>query len=760
MNRIKQSNPIVTSAMRKMSIAVILAFGMQSHTLLAASQHNTTDEISEQTLATLAKKARQTGDFTQALQHYETLIVRNPQLVDYKIAHALVQIDRQEYTLAEAEIATLKENYAGNVELLNAQLYLGQQTHSPIKILDASQRLLALNPKDTAMAGTLASAASDLGATSKANELQQQYQFEANQAQPIKASHAASYVRWGELEPQNPLRPYADTDQALNALDKACQCDWATVDVNDIAKRKLVFDRMLALRDRHRAAEVIAHFNQLNAQHIELPVYAMSAVADAYLELREPEHALTVLDAILVKDPQNYNTKLDKFYALIELERFDEATAHIQKIAAEEPSYLNRNDNPTVRQNDKKLQADTVAAMGMAYGDNLAGSEQALVALQNIGPSNPELKNNLANIWRWRGWVDLAGKTYQDNLAQDKYDTQARYGLAHTYLDGRDWVLADKEIQTLNTYITPDDPALKELNKRWDLHQKRQFISDFNTGKSSGAAIGTKSSYINAWLYSAPFNDNYRVYANTDYNHGTFPEGSGAVLAPAVGLEYRSHDWLISSQLGLATQDGHGATGAVRAEYRADDYWLFNSEIAFNSQQAPVRGQRVGIQGDLMTAGLTYRWSELTQAAASVGYMHMSDGNTRENLQVAWDRRMYTQPHYKANVRIDASASRNSRDNTVYFNPKSDVAIGATLRQDWLTWRRYDRSFTQRLALGIGNYQQQDFGSGATWAISYSHDWDINRWLNLEYGIGRRSQPYDGIRESRSSLFGHINLLF
>lgn len=743
-----------------MSMAIIFAFGMQSYYALAANPSNTSDEISEQALAVLAKQARQSGDFAQALQHYERLIARNPHYVDYKIAHALVQIDRQAYALADAEMSALKESHANYAELLNAQLYLGQQTHSAIKILDASQRLLALNPKDGAMASTLASAASDLGATSQAKALQQQYGFASNTPQPLQASHAAAYVRWGGFDPIDPKRPYADTDVALNALDHACSCDWATVDVNDIAKRKLVFDRMLALRDRHRAPEVVAHYQQLQTHAVEVPAYALRAVADAYLELRVPEQALAALDAILRKEPNEYNTQLDKFYALIELERFDDATRHIQTIAAQEPSYLNRNDNPVVRQNDKKLQADTIAAMGMAYGDDLAGSEKALTALRNIGPGNQQISNHLANVWRWRGWLDLAANTYQDNLVKEPNDIQAKYGLVHTYLDGRDWALANKEIKALNGYISPDDPALKELNQRWALHQKRQFITDFNTGKSSGNAIGSRSDYLNAWLYSAPFNDHYRVYANTDYHHATFTEGNGTVVAPAIGLEYRSHDWLIASQLGLATQDGHGATGGVRTSYRANDYWLFDSEIAFNSQQMPVRGQRVNIQGDLINAGVTYRWNELMQASASAGYMHMSDGNTRKNLQLALDRRLYTAPHYKAYLRAEVSASHNSKDNAPYFNPKSDTAIGATLRQDWLTWRRYDRSFTQRLMLGLGNYRQQNFGSDGTWSASYSHEWDINRWLNVEYGIARRGQPYDGVKEYRNSLFGHINLLF
>lgn len=739
---------------------VVLTWANKNGEAVSESKKINTAEIHEYALAAVAKAARKIGNFDDALTLYNHLIARNPSQIDYKIAHALVQIDHQQYAQAETEINALKENNLENIDLLNAQLYLGQQTNSQIKIIDASQRILALDPNNDAIAGTLASAASNLGATSKAKELSTQYHFDEAKAQPIQANYAASHVRWGEFEPVNPMKPYAETDAALNALDDACKCDWGSLDLNKPANRKMVFDRMLALHDRHRNAEVITHYQQLTAQKIEIPTYALSAAGDAYLALRDPEQALAIFNRVLAKEPNRRDTQLDQFYALTELERYDEASALAKTITEKEPSYLNRKNNPTVRQNDKKLQADTTATLGLAYGDDLAGSENKFVSLQKIGPNNAEIKNNLATIWRWRGWLDLAAKTYQKNLDEEKNDLQAKYGLANTHLDGRDWVLAEQEIKDLNSYISPEDPSLKALNRRWELHNKRQFTADFSTSKSSGGAVGSKTNNVNAWLYSAPFNDNYRAFINTGYSRDTFTEGNGTVVTPNIGLEYRSHEWRISTQLGAATKDGSGAATATSAEYRANDYWLFNAGLELNSQQAPVRGQRVGIDGNAASLGASYRWSELMQATAGASYMHLSDGNTRQGLSLALDRRIYTTPHYKANLNLNAATSRNSLDNAVYFNPKSDISIGATLRQDWITWRRYDRSFTQRLGLSVGNYQQQNFGSKGTWSISYSHDWEFDGIFELEYGISHSSQPYDGITESSNSLFGRINLLF
>ena len=298
------------------------------------------------------------------------------------------------------------------------------------------------------------------------------------------------------------------------------------------------------------------------------------------------------------------------------------------------------------------------------------------------------------------------------------------------------------------------------MNGRWEQHNKRQFVADFTTSKSSGSAIGSKANSLDAWLYSAPFNDHYRAFINTGYNHGTFPEGNGTVVTPNIGLEYRSHDWRWAIQLGAATSDGSGAAANVTADYRANDYWSFNGGLELNSQQIPVRGQRIGIDGNALNIGATYRWSELMQASASANLMHMSDSNTRQGFGLALDRRLYTAPHYKANIRFSLNGSQNSLNNAAYFNPKSDLSVGATLTQDWLTWRRYDRSFTQRLSLSGGNYQQENFGSKGTWSISYSHDWEFDHLFELEYGISHGSQPYDGIRESSNALFGRINLLF
>lgn len=744
---------------------VVLTWEKRNIEAVKASESHALQDLPNYALTALAHAARDIGDTNKALLCYEALIQQNPEKVDYQVARALVLIDAKQYDQAHILLAQLKEKSANSIEVLNAEVYLGKQSNHFIQVLDASERLLALNPKNAEAASNMMLAANTLGASSKAAELMQQYGLSIDSIQQIKANQAAAHVRWGEYDPINPAQPYIETDKALKEYDALCQCDWFKLDLTKIELRRLVYDRMLALRNRNRNADVIAHYDALVKSGFEIPIYALNAAGDAYLALREPEKALAIYNTILTKEPDNNSALIDKFYTLIELEEFTQAKTLINQVAASQPSYLNRSNNPIVRQNDKKFQADSAAFYGLAYADDLTASENKFSQLLSTGPSNPEVKNDLATIWRWRGWLTRAESAYRANLIADKVINQTKFGLANTELDLREWQSASQAISAMNGYLDANDPTLKALNRRWELHNKKQFSTDFVRSSSTGnnaaqSAIGSSSNALNAALYSAPFNDNYRAFISTNYASDTFTEGVGKVIAPNVGLEYRSRDWRLTSQLGNAMHDGNGLAGAATAEYRLDDYWNFNAAIDMNSQQMPLRGQRVGISANDYALGASYRWNELLQVSAGLNVLDMSDGNVRQAINTAVNARVYSTPHYKANVLLGASASHNTQQGGSYFNPESDTSLNAALEQDWMTWRRYDRSLTQQLKLGVGNYWQQNFGSNATWAVSYSHDWQFDNQFELVYGIARTSQPYDGAKEMRNDFFGHINLLF
>ena len=96
------------------------------------------------------------------------------------------------------------------------------------------------------------------------------------------------------------------------------------------------------------------------------------------------------------------------------------------------------------------------------------------------------------------------------------------------------------------------------------------------------------------------------------------------------------------------------------------------------------------------------------------------------------------------------AGSRNSAIGRPYFNPGRDTTASLQLTGDWLTWRRYERAFRQRLTGTVGNYSQQDYGSGLVLGLLYEHVWEIDRRLDLRYGIGHSRRPYDGVDTGRT----------
>ena len=750
----------------KADYIVVLTWAKRNQEALDAAVGMDIKSIPSYGVNALAKAARNTAQFPQALNYYQELISRDAKQLDPLIGKTLTLTDAGRFAEVHTQLSKLRQQYPNNADVYRALSYLGQQSKQPVVVVDANIRLLEINNQDLDAARTLITAAREVGATPQALSLAAQYPTATNQAEinKIYNDSAAQHIAWGQLGTKIPAQRFADTDKALVKLDEACRCDWNGLDLSaggpsTDKNRNLLFDRMLALRDRYRMQDVITHYQQLNNAKIDPPAYVLNAAGDAYLYQRMPELALRAYEAALLKDPVNIQTKFSKFYALVELEQHKQATKLIDELSLSLAAYRNRPNNPVIRAEDNKLDADSKAYYVRAYGDDLETAEQQFQALNNAGPMNNNVRMAMAEIWRWRGWPERAEQRLYD-ISKDYPDqVSPRINLANAHLDMRDWQLAETEIQPLVVEY-PENAAVQTLDKRWDLHNKHQLTIDAFSSKSAGSTFGSRTQGLNAVLYSKPINYNYRAFVSTQYDHATFPEGTGRVLYPGVGLEYTNRDWRFSGQISQASLSKIGVSTTLTADYRMDDYWSFASAIDINSSQMPLRGLRVGTSGDLISASSAYRWSDLTRAAGGVSYMKMDDGNQRQSLYLTLDRRLITEPHYKLTTHLRMDASHNSESNVNYFNPSRDMEVGAILDNEWLLWRRYERSFGHRLQLGAGEYWQQGFGSNTSWLISYEQQFKWDNRFEFDYGLTRSQHAYDGTNELSTQFFAKLNLLF
>jgi biofilm PGA synthesis protein PgaA len=75
--------------------------------------------------------------------------------------------------------------------------------------------------------------------------------------------------------------------------------------------------------------------------------------------------------------------------------------------------------------------------------------------------------------------------------------------------------------------------------------------------------------------------------------------------------------------------------------------------------------------------------------------------------------------------------------------------VSLTLDNDYLTYRHYDTAFHQKLAVSVGNYWQQSYGSNIVGNVQYEHRWQVANRFELSYG-GIRGYHYydDGLTKS------------
>ena len=140
--------------------------------------------------------------------------------------------------------------------------------------------------------------------------------------------------------------------------------------------------------------------------------------------------------------------------------------------------------------------------------------------------------------------------------------------------------------------------------------------------------------------------------------------------------------------------------------------------------------------------------------------MDFSDGNFRRSFTTSLANRLVTLPTYKLTGIVDLATSANSRSNTIYFNPVHDFSAALTLDNLQRLYRRYDRVFSHRLSLTIGNYWQKGYSDDYLAGLAYEHIWEFAYRFELIYGFSRFRRIYDGQPEYQNDFYGRLTWRF
>ncbi len=692
-----------------------------------------------------AKSLRRLKNWESAKELYMMGINRFPDSLQMKMGMILTLADSGETKKAMELANEMKNRHADEPDFLLTLAYAAEANDEPFIALHACQRILDKDSLHKAARHRQIMLLNKLGAFARALELALQYPDAVTPKEMIRLRGDANAlaVRWGSLPPVSEAERFTDCRHALDSIKKTLdspECQ-GTEGLN--CRIQARFDRMVAWNDCSQPQNVIEEYERLAEEGVKLPGYVMEAAAAAMLNQRRPEEALQLYGKALELNPKSYHAQTGIFFALIETENFSDALNLIDKTVTDQPKWLYPGGSRVPRSNWRRQAVETYAALGRFFGDDLAEAERRFTLMANEAPANQDLLRELGSIYLSRGWPRRSQNTLQLGLALSPEHRGLRTGDAESHLSLRQYREVETEIAALVAEY-PENSLIQRLDRSWRVHNMRELRVDTIIRSGNGDIYGDREWEISAKVFSQPVNYNYRIFAGYSHSRARFLEGNGLLNSYSMGLEFSFP--ALEATIGTGFNDSSSNHAGLWADgiWHLDDYWSIPFGIEKYSSDTPLRAIHNGIRANAINLGINFRANEGREISLDGELMDFTDGNQRNRVTLSGTQRILPLPTHKIRAFGEISASNNSRLGGPYFNPDSDLSITGGFEHLWRIYRRYDKSFHQKLRLSGGNYRQKGYGSGYTIGLEYAFIIELGNRFNITYGAGRNRNVYDG----------------
>jgi biofilm PGA synthesis protein PgaA len=391
------------------------------------------------------------------------------------------------------------------------------------------------------------------------------------------------------------------------------------------------------------------------------------------------------------------------------------------------------------------------------YADRLQQAEHGLAESRALAPFNAGIRAAWASLQSNRERPRAALEEFTLLQQDEPGSIDAAVGRAETLLALNQFADARAALTPLLANH-PESKAVQGLAQKLEKHDRLKLKIDMTLGHG-GSAAGAES-VLDATLHSAPLNgslgEQTRVFTHLSRSNGETGDMSVTRTRLGAGIDYRARDIVIEAEINRATGAAN-ANGLILAMTNSlSDAWHMHASLDTNVNDMPAAAYRNGVTGKSLKTGLTWINHESRKAGGELSHTRFSDENVRNAARLSWTERWISGPAVKVESTLGLYGSTNSLTGVPYFNPARDREASVNLAGEWLTWRRYYRSFRQRLSYTAGHYWQDEFGGGRVGELRYEHEWRDDRNFSFRYGLGRGFHPYDGIREDRN--FGYATL--
>lgn len=689
-------------------------------------------------LLVATREARNAKDFDRAEQLAREGMARSQDSV-WPLTLALILADKARSKEALAVLSAPWPGGLPRVERLLAEGYAHTRGGDVWSALTAYGEVLLVQPDNAeardAVGHLMDRVRGSFGATTVAG---------ANPGR--EADEAAALVRWGgSLEPYDPAERFVLTDKALARLDTLLTQANGAVPVDEGLVRRLRIDRMVALRDRFRMAEVVSEGAALAATGAPLPSYGTHALADALLYERRPEDALVAYDTVLKADPGNLQAQYGHVFALVESERLSQAVAAADAIAAGQAPFQAYAGGPVAHPNTEYAYAAMLAGQVRLWSNDIEGGYTQLGDLSAAAPAHPEIRRALVSAKQARGWPRAAETEASIAASLDPGSLPTQIMLAEAALSRNRLDVAKADADRL-VALAPEDQHVRRFadevaaERGWSL--EAEFGPKWNDGGGANASGEEWASTIR--IQTPRIEHQFGVFALFDANVAHPLEGRATRYRAGGGIAFHGIDVTstvyATTNWGSLSRGGGGAT----IDWEANDHVSLGLSGEIFSSETPLRAQLQGITADSLSARASWRQDERTQVWANGGWLSYSDGNDRLSASLVGEHLLWARPHLDVTGRAGLWYAHNSQPGGPYFAPKNELSGsgGFTIRQ--IAWRRYEGVFSHALMVDFGFQNQSGFAADWIGSVRYEHRWRHDPWWELYYAVLADRRVYDG----------------
>jgi len=729
--------------------------------------------LSTQALATVARTYRNQQQWAKAEAVYRQALLREPSNVDLQLGLALTQADGGQ---ASEAVQRTRALVAAKPDDPNRRMALGYAlTRAGLNydaLFEFDQAFIRAGDKpEVAREYIVALQKARLPEPALRLAAQRPGLLDSVTQRRLEGDLAAERVRMAEFATRTEKERYVIADRALQDYDTLLARWTPDASAHDDVVRWRI-DRLGALKARARTAEVIREYETLTAEGVQLPTYAVRWVAASYLDQRQPEKAEPLyrqaLSATDAEPDDRVEDSTALFYALQESDKGVEAREVANTLANNQKPRVELKGLPIGNPNDAWMDAQQLSAQSGVYGGDLPGSEAGLDALVARAPGNVGLHLAQADMYRARDLPRRAEATLKETEAQVPRDIGLEVSQAYTAMDLQEWrqldVLADDVIAR-----NPDSRQVQRLQRLRNVHDMAEVRVEAYTGKSYGggnngdvgAVTGSRDWGIESVIYTPPIDEDWRLFAGAGYATADFSEGTGQHRWQRVGVERRTRDMTLEAEVSNHSY-GFGSKQGARVSIARDinDNWQYGGSLDYLSATTPIRALNADITANGGSGFIRWRANESREWKLSLSPSHFSDGNDRVETLLTGREGIYSSPGVQVDLGLEVSASRNSKADTVYFNPKSDFSVLPTVTVNHVLYHRYETQWSQQFQVGAGTYSQKDYSTGGVGLIGYGQRVRWNDVLEAGANLSLISRPYDGVRERDLRLLVDLTYRF